>query len=54
MTEDARPSRRELLRLTAGQAARQIVQDGTTFADVDTDKLRRELGESGAIVSWRG
>jgi hypothetical protein len=37
----------------AGQAARQVVQDGKTFANVNTDRLRDELKQSGAIVDWR-
>lgn len=37
----------------AGQAARQVVQDGATFADVDTSKLRSELKQSGAIIDWK-
>ena len=34
----------------AGQAARQVVQDGAAFAEVDTAKLRGELARAGAII----
>ena len=37
----------------AGQAARQVVHEGTDFPDVDTSKLRRELEQSGAIITWK-
>ena len=38
----------------AGQAASQVVQDGATFAEVDTDTLRRELKKSGAVIDSTG
>ena len=37
----------------AGQAARQVVQDGATFAEVNTEKLRGELRQAGAIIEWK-
>lgn len=37
----------------AGQAARQVVHDGVAFADVNTEKLRGELEQNGAIIGWK-
>jgi len=37
----------------AGQAARQVVEDGATFAEVNTGKLRGELRQAGAIIEWK-
>ena len=37
----------------AGQAARQAVGEGRSFAEVDPVRLRRELAENNAVVEWK-